>query len=48
MAETEGNLYLTPQRVFHISRSINHNLVCYDVNLVDGNGREERIEFLSA
>lgn len=36
MAETEGNLYLTPQRVFHISRSINHNLVCYDVNLVDG------------
>ena len=34
--EPEGNLYLTPQRVFHISRSINHNLVCYDVNLVDG------------
>lgn len=36
MAETEGNLYLTPQRVFHIARSINRNLVCYDVNLVDG------------
>ena len=55
--EPEGNLYLTPQRVFHISRSINHNLVCYDVNLVDGSllgepgrtdGREERIEFFPA
>lgn len=36
MAETEGNLYLTPQRLFHIARSINRNLVCYDVNLVNG------------
>lgn len=35
-AEPEGNLYLTPERLFHISRSVNRNLVCYDVNLVDG------------
>lgn len=32
----QGNLYLTPQRLFHISRSINKNLVCYDANLVNG------------
>lgn len=32
----QGNLYLTPQRLFHIARSINRNLVCYDANLVDG------------
>ena len=42
MAETEGNLYLTPQRLFHISRSINRNLVCYDVNLVGGKLDKEK------
>lgn len=35
-AGPEDNLYLTPQRLFHISRSVNRNLVCYDVNLVNG------------
>ena len=35
-AEPEDNLYLTPQRLFHISRSINKNLVCYDANLTNG------------
>ena len=35
-SEPEENLYLTPQRLFHIARSINKNLVCYDANLVGG------------
>lgn len=32
----EGNTYETAERLFHIARSANKNLVCYDVNLVDG------------
>ncbi len=28
----DDDLYLTPGRLFHIARSINRNLVCYDVN----------------
>lgn len=32
----EDDLYLTPERLFHIARSLNRNLVCYDVNLVEG------------
>lgn len=35
-AEPEGNLYPTPTRLFHIARSVNRNLVCYDVRLSDG------------
>lgn len=31
------NTYPTPQRLFHIARSVNRNLVCYDVNLEKGN-----------
>lgn len=32
----EGNTYPTPERLFHIARSANKNLVCYDVNLIGG------------
>ncbi len=35
-SETDENTYPTPERLFHIARSINKNLVCYDVNLKDG------------
>lgn len=35
-AGPEGNLYPTPTRLFHIARSVNRNLVCYDVRLSDG------------
>ncbi len=35
-AEPEGNLYPTPTRLFHIARSVNRNLVCYDARLSDG------------
>ena len=29
------DLYLTAERLFHISRSVNRNLVCYDAHLTD-------------
>lgn len=32
----EEDTYSTPERLFHIARSANKNLVCYDVNLVNG------------
>ncbi len=32
----QENTYPTAERLFHIERSKNRNLVCYDVNLVDG------------
>lgn len=32
----EENTYPTSLRLFHIARSLNKNLVCYDVNLKDG------------
>lgn len=32
----EDNTYPTPERLFHIARSVNKNLVCYDVNLKNG------------
>lgn len=32
----QENTYPTKERVFHIERSKNKNLVCYDVNLKDG------------
>ena len=32
----EENTYETAERLFHIARSANKNLVCYDANLVDG------------
>lgn len=32
----EGNTYKTAERLFHIARSANKNLVCYDVNLLNG------------
>lgn len=32
----EGNTYETAERLFHIARSANKNLVCYDVNLLNG------------
>lgn len=32
----DGNTYPTAERLFHISRSANRNLVCYDVNLEGG------------
>lgn len=35
-SDPEENTYPTPERLFHIARSVNKNLVCYDVNLVDG------------
>jgi len=28
--------YRTPERLFHIARSLNRNLVCYDINLSNG------------
>ena len=31
--DSDGNTYKTNERLFHISRSLNKNLVCYDVNL---------------
>lgn len=31
-----SNTYSTPERLFYIARSVNKNLVCYDVNLVNG------------
>ena len=33
---TNDNTYETPNRLFHIARSANRNLVCYDVNLDNG------------
>lgn len=35
-ADPDGNTYPTAGRLFHIARSVNKNLVCYDVNLTDG------------
>lgn len=36
-AETpQENTYPTDERLFHIARSLNRNLVCYDANLKDG------------
>ena len=32
----DDNTYETPARLFHIARSVNKNLVCYDVNLQNG------------
>lgn len=32
----EDDTYPTPERLFHIARSLNRNLVCYDANLKDG------------
>lgn len=32
----EENTYPTTERLFHIARSANRNLVCYDVNLENG------------
>lgn len=34
--EQEGNTYKTEERLFHIARSANRNLVCYDINLKNG------------
>lgn len=34
--ESDGNTYPTAERLFYITRSVNKNLVCYDVNLKDG------------
>ena len=33
---TADDTYSTPNRLFYIARSANRNLVCYDVQLVDG------------
>lgn len=35
-AEEKDNMYPTANRLFHIARSANKNLVCYDVNLTNG------------
>ena len=32
----EGNTYETADRLFHIARSANKNLVCYDANMIHG------------
>ena len=40
--ELDGNTYETAERLFHISRSANKNLVCYDANLVDGKLNAEK------
>jgi len=34
--EPDGNTYPTSERLFYITRSLNKNLVCYDVNLKNG------------
>ena len=34
--DPDGNTYPTPERLFYITRSLNKNLVCYDLNLVNG------------
>lgn len=34
--DKEGNTYATQERLFHIARSANKNLVCYDINLKSG------------
>ena len=34
--DQEENTYETEERLFHIARSANKNLVCYDVNLING------------
>ena len=34
--EQDGNTYKTAERLFHIARSANKNLVCYDINLKNG------------
>ena len=36
------NTFETPERLFHIARSANKNLVCYDVQLVDGKLNTEK------
>lgn len=36
MASNPDDTYPTPERLFHIARSLNRNLVCYDANLVGG------------
>lgn len=36
MNAQDNNLYPTEYRLFHIERSLNRNLVCYDINLTDG------------
>ena len=35
-AQSADSLYPTPERLFHIARSLNRNLVCYDANLQSG------------
>ena len=40
--QEEGNTYKTPERLFHISRSANKNLVCYDINLENGKFNAEK------
>lgn len=40
-AFSQENTYPTKERLFHIERSKNKNMVCYDVNLVDGRPDEK-------
>lgn len=40
--DLEGNTYETTDRLFHIARSANRNLVCYDANLVSGKLNTEK------
>lgn len=40
-ADPEEDTYPTDERLFHIARSLNKNLVCYDVNLEEGGLDEE-------
>lgn len=35
-SDPKENNYPTAERLFHIARSVNKNLVCYDVNLKEG------------
>lgn len=35
------NTYATPERLFHIARSLNANLVCYDANIQSGSLDED-------
>ncbi len=35
-ASSDENTYPTSERLFHISRSLNKNLVCYDANIKNG------------
>ena len=47
-AQTPDSLSPTPERLFHIARSLNRNLVCYDANIQSGKlDTEENVYWLN-